>query len=156
VDAPRRLCGSEIAPKQGSNYRAQSRQFRLAFRSQIRAASWPWSYFGTSCGAFPPYNSIILWGGCSVLPVSTKPQAPRTLDCATLRQFGSNKFAISALRCKDPTHLLSAGSDSQSIDSSYPRQIPAASFLSPNRKRLAQTTRLADLAHRAPGVSGGG
>ena len=51
------------------------------------------------------------------------------------------RFAISALRFKVPTHLLSAGSHSRSIDSLHPRQTPAASFLPPNRKRLAPTTR---------------
>jgi hypothetical protein len=76
------------------------------------------------------------------LPVRTKPQAPRTLNCAIRRQYGPNKFAISALRCKVTTHLLSAGSDSKSIDSPRLRQTPAASFLPPNRKRLAQSVML--------------
>jgi hypothetical protein len=40
-------------------------------------------------------------------PVRTKPQAPRTLNCAILSQNGPYKFAISALRCKVPTRLLS-------------------------------------------------
>jgi hypothetical protein len=46
------------------------------------------------------------------------------------------KLAISALRCKVPTHLLSAGSDPKSIDSPDPRQTPAASLFPPNQKRL--------------------
>ena len=72
----------------------------------------------------------------------TKPQAPRTLNCAILRLYGPDKFAISSLHCKVPIHLLSAASDSKSIDSPHPRQTPAPSFKSPYRNRLESSSSL--------------
>jgi hypothetical protein len=75
-------------------------------------------------------------------PVRTKPQAPRTLDCAILRQYGPNKFAISALRRKVPTHLLSAGLDSKTYRLTASAANACGFLLTPqHRKRLAQTTR---------------
>jgi hypothetical protein len=47
----------------------------------------------------------------SVLPVRTKPQAPRTLRCAILRLYGPGKIAISALHHKVVTAELSASCD---------------------------------------------
>jgi hypothetical protein len=48
----------------------------------------------TRIGAEPPQCPPVLPG----MPVRTTAQAPRTLHCAILRQYGPNKFAISALR----------------------------------------------------------
>jgi hypothetical protein len=72
----------------------------------------------------------------------TKPQAPRTLNCAILKLYGPDRFAISALRCEAPTHLLSAGSDSKSIDLPRPLKTPAPSFKSPYRNRLESSSNL--------------
>ena len=52
----------------------------------------------------------------------------------------ANKCATSALRCRVPTHLLSAGSDSKSIDSPPPLKTPASSFKSPYRNRLESSS----------------